>query len=239
MAIYNGITYIEHKDDTQMIDTPKHNYIRFRLGRLKHAVWLRNRKSSDKIYIDCYDKFILDNIQPGKTCMFGSAGYYLGDLVADLYIVEQWEIVKQIYPDALIVDERTEIADEYGATFSNFVVNNNKGDRFMHGGPTDYCIEYTKSMTDGCLFFYSFRDTQQIFNRLKVDQVAYFYNWASSLRDICGLYLLWHQFEFVQSEDGMYNELENPDTTNGNLKFVFQYNDDSYKINDQALVQCQ
>jgi len=236
MTIYNDIKYIEHKDDTPMINTDKHNYIRFRLGRLKHAVWLRNRKLSNEIYIDQYDKFILDNLQEGNTCMFGSAGYYMEDLITNLYVVEQWEIAKQIYDDVLVVNERDEISNEYGAIFNNFIVNNNKGDRFVEGGPTKHCIEYTRAMADGCLFFYSFRDTQQMFNRLKENQEIYFYKWARSLATICGLHLVWHKFDFVDTNDGSYNELENPDTTNGNLKFVFQYHTNTYQIDDSALL---
>ena len=60
---------ITHFSDHKMIDTDKHNYIRYRIGRLKHELWLRNRKRND-ITIDEYDKFIIDNLKTGKTCIF-------------------------------------------------------------------------------------------------------------------------------------------------------------------------
>ena len=51
---------IEHFTDYPMIDTDKHNYTRYRMGRLKHELWLRNRKNKNEIVIDEYDKFIID-----------------------------------------------------------------------------------------------------------------------------------------------------------------------------------
>jgi len=47
---------IEHFTDYPMIDTDKHNYTRYRMGRLKHELWLRNRKNKNEIIIDEYEK---------------------------------------------------------------------------------------------------------------------------------------------------------------------------------------
>ena len=93
-----------------MIETDTHNYIRYRMGRLKHQMWLRNRKRQD-IVIDTHDNFIVKNVKQGRTCIFGSSGYYLEDLIPELTVVEQWPIVKKFYPKAQIIKDRSEIAE--------------------------------------------------------------------------------------------------------------------------------
>ena len=60
-----------------------------------------------------------------------------------------------------------------------------------------------------------------------------FLNWAQSLKDICGLELVWHSIDFRKKQpdnNGFYDQLENPDTTNGNLKFWFVYKGDPWLI---------
>jgi hypothetical protein len=52
-----------------------------------------------------------------------------------------------------------------------------------------------------------------------------FLNWAQSLESM-GLQLVWHNIGFdrkLPDQNGYYDQLENPDTTNGNLKFWFVY----------------
>ena len=73
--------------------------------------------------------------------------------------------------------------------------------------------------------FYSFRDTQIHINRLTTDMESLFLTWAQGLESI-GLQLVWHSIDFdckVPDQNGYYDQLENPDTTNGNLKFWFVY----------------
>jgi len=46
--------------------------------------------------------------------------------------------------------------------------------------------------------------------------------------------LLWHDIRFAKKQKdgaGNYDIMENPDTTNGNIKFIFQLGDSSYTIN--------
>jgi len=46
------------------------------------------------------------------------------------------------------------------------------------------------------------------------------------LKHILGLELVWHSVDFTKKlpdSNGYYDQLENPDTTNGNLKFWFVY----------------
>lgn len=225
---------IEHLTDYPMLTSDKHNYIRYRIGRLKHQMWLRNRKRNH-IVIDTHDKFILDNLKPGKTCVFGSAGYYLEELIENLTVIEQWPIVKKFYPSAQIVEHRSQIAHNNGRTFDNFVVVNNRGDLACEiHTVADHISHYIKAMKPGCVFFYSFRDTQVVnWNRLTEDHYAYFFNFAMHIQRNYQLNLIWHDIKFADKHKdgaGNYDIMENPDTTNGNIKFVFQYQDKSHNI---------
>jgi len=211
----------------------KHNYIRYRIGRLKHNFWLKSRKSATTVYIDEYDNYVVKNLQSGSTCYFGSAGYYVEDIVSDLTVIETHPIVKEFYPDAIIIKERSEIGIHYPNKFDNFVVMNNRSDLWAtlyqndEGIPClqSYFIEYIKAMNLGCKFFYSFRDTQiPCWNRLNTDHYSYFYNFGLACKKI-GLKLIWHDIQFAEKNkqpDGSYDMLENPDSTNGNIKFIFE-----------------
>lgn len=225
---------IEHFDDYPMIDTDRHNYRRYRMGRLKHQIWLYNRKR-DTIVLDTHDKFILDNINQGKTCIFGSAGYYLEDVIPDLTVVEQWPIVKKFYPKVQIIKHRSEIAKNNGAVFDNFVVVNNRGDLLCElEGISEHIDSYTKAMKPGCLFFYSFRDTQVMnWNRLTTNHYKYFYDFGLQIQKEFGLNLIYHDIQFAKKNkdgEGNYDIWENPDTSNGNIKFVFEFKSKKKKI---------
>lgn len=218
---------IEHFSDYPMVQNDPHEYRRYRMGRLKHQLWLYNRKR-DGILLDTYDKFILDNIQKGNTCIFGSAGYYLEDLIPNLTVIEQWPIVKKFYPKAQIIKDRIEIAKNNGRIFDNFIVVNNRGDIWCElAGVEKHISSYVQSMRPGCLFFYSFRDTQIVnWNRLKENHRDYFYNFALNIQNRYNLNLICHDIKFakkVKDGAGNYDIWENPDTTNGNIKFVFEY----------------
>ena len=227
---------IEHFTDYPMVQNDSHDYRRYRMGRLKHQLWLYNRKRNE-IILDTHDKFILDNLQEGKTCVFGSAGYYLEDFISNLVVVEQWPIVKKFYPKAQIVNDRSEIAKQNGPVFDNFVVVNNRGDIWCELSVVEkHIASYVKAMKPGCLFFYSFRDTQIVgWNRLKQDHKEYFYNFAIDIEKKYNLNLLWHDIKFaIKEKDGAgnYDIWENPDTTNGNIKYVFEYKSNTKVIND-------
>ena len=54
----------------------------------------------------------------------------------------------------------------------------------------------------------------------------YYLDWALALEKRCDLKLVWHDINFARKmpdHNGYYDQLENPDTTNGNLKFWFVY----------------
>ncbi len=212
----------------------KTQYIRYRLGRLKHQYWLWNRKNTDKFIMDEYDYAILKNCQPGKTVFFASSGYYIKDAYPEIEVIEMHPVVKTFYNNVKIVSDRSELENAVGEKADNFAVINNRGDLWVTlDGLTKHFEHYISAMKPGCRFFYSFRDTQIIVNRLTVDIEAFMLDWALSLEKMHNLKLVWHSIEFPKKEpdsNGYYDMLENPDTTNGNLKFWFVYNGNEWNV---------
>lgn len=226
---------IENFNDYPMIshesEISKQNYKRYRFGRLKHEFWLKSRKDKNYVYLDHYDNFIIKNLQKGSTCYFCSSGYYVEDLVQDLTVIEMWPVVKAFYPKCKIISHRQELTNHYCKLFDNFVVINNRGDHWVDINGMKKNLEYYSStLKDAGLLFYSFRDTQiQGINRLKQDQEVLFKSMALDCKKF-GLNLIWSSIEF--SDKTFPNMLENPDTTNGNIKFIFQKKTDDYIINE-------
>lgn len=219
MKLVEQIYTDEHKTDF------KTQYIKYRAGRLKHQYWLWNRKRSEKV-VDQYDAAILKNCQSGTTAFFCSAGYYLKDLWPNIDSIEMHPVVSQFYKDVITVKGRRQLADSVQYKYDNFAVVNNRGDHWVSiNGLTQHLINYTSVLNDNARVFYSFRDTQIHYNRLVVDSEKYFESWANSLTSI-GLSLVWSDIAFpkkVKDGAGNYDAFENPDTTNGNLKFWFVY----------------
>jgi hypothetical protein len=224
MQLVEKIIPADHKTDF------KTRYIKYRAGRLKHQYWLWNRKSQNKI-VDEYDACILKNCQAGTTAFFASAGYYLKDIWPKIDSIETHSVVSEFYSDIIFTESRQKLPQFVPYHYDNFAVVNNRGDHWVDvSGLTDHIQNYSTVMNPGCRFFYSFRDTQIHFNRLTVDHYQYFLNWAQSLSSI-GLTLVWHDIQFRKKEkdgNGNYDGLENPDTTNGNLKFWFVYKGQSW-----------
>ena len=213
----------------------KTQYIRYRLGRLKHQYWLWNRKKQDHALIDEYDYKIINNCQQGQTVFFASSGYYLKDIYENIDVIEMHPIVKTFYPDTYICEDRSQLKEVYPHLVDNFAVVNNRGDIWTElENIAEYCKQYTQIMRAGCRFFYSFRDTQVVgFNRLTLDIEKYVLDWAKDLERTHDLKLVWHDINFkkkLPDINGYYDQLENPDTTNGNLKFWFVYKGDAWEI---------
>jgi len=219
MRLVEQIHTQEHKEDFQT------RYIKYRAGRLKHQYWLWNRKRTKKI-IDEYDAAILKNCKPGSIAFFASAGYYLREIWPHIDSIEMHPVVKEFYSDVILVTSRGNLQTEVSTRYDNFAVVNNRGDHWVDTtGLTQHLQDYTQILNPGARVFYSFRDTQIQYNRLKVDSVEYFLSWANSLTDI-GLTLVWSDINFkkkIKDGAGNYDAFENPDTTNGNLKFWFVY----------------
>lgn len=226
---------IEFFDQSHIRDDWKTQYIRYRLGRLKHQYWLDNRKNPTQAKIDEYDYRILQNCQPGHTVFFASSGYYLRDIWPEITAVEMHPVVKTFYPDAIICEHRKDLPQVLPNLADNFAVVNNRADIWTEiENVTTHCRYYTRVMRPGCRFFYSFRDTQIVdVNRLKVNMEAYFLDWAKSLKQELDLDLVWYNIDFqrkIPDKNGCYDMLENPDTTNGNLKFMFVYRGTPWQV---------
>jgi len=223
---------IENFDQATLRTDWKTQYRRYRTGRLKHQYWLENRRSSTAL-VDEYDYSILQNCQPGHTVFFSSAGYYLKDIWPEITVVEMFPVVQTFYPNSIYVEDRSQICSRV-APIDNFACVNNRAEMWCTvDGLTQHFEHYVKAFNPGCRVFYSFRDTQMWVNRLTTDLEDHFLSWAHGLHKL-GLRLVWHSIEFprkVPADDGSYNLLENPDTTNGNLKFWFEYQGNDWKPN--------
>lgn len=206
---YNDLTKVNNND--------KIDYLKYRTGKIKHELWLKSRKS-DSVYITAYDQCILDNLQPGSTGIFGSAGYYLEDCVDNLTVIEKDAIVKKFYPKAVIVKERGEIGKLFPRHFNNFIVTNNRSDMWTDGeGIVNHIKKYKEAMATGCVFFYSIRDTQFTpWNRLKINHYKMFVGLAKQIEQ-AGFECIQTQIDFANGDGN-----ENPDTTNGNIRYIFK-----------------
>lgn len=206
-------------------------YFRYRAGRLKHQYWLMNRKR-DHAVIDSYDHKIIQNCQPGHSVFFASAGYYIRDIYPDVTVIEMHPVIKTFYPDAIICTDRSSLST-LDIRADNFAVVNNRADHWVTiEGLRQHLYNYTRIMNPGCRVFYSFRDTQIHVNRLTTDLRQHFLSWATDLADL-GLQLVWHDIQFparLPDHNGWHDLAENPDTTNGNLKFWFVYRGDSWEV---------
>lgn len=222
---------IESFDHATMLTDWKTQYRRYRTGRLKHQYWLENRKSKTA-FVDEYDYRILQNCKPGHTVFFSSAGYYLKDIWPEITVAEMFPVVQTFYPDSIYVSSRTELVDKVQLA-DNFACVNNRAEMWCSvDGLTDHFREYIKIFRPGCRVFYSFRDTQMWVNRLKVDLEDHFLTWAHDLKKL-DLQLVWHDIQIPPKQpdnNGCYDVLENPDTSNGNLKFWFEYKGNDWNV---------
>jgi hypothetical protein len=219
MQLVEQIQPDQHRQDF------KTQYIKYRVGRLKHQYWLWNRKRTHKL-VDWYDAAIIKNCQPGRTAFFSSAGYYLQDIWGNVDSIELHPVTKKFYSGCIVVSGRQNLDLQVPHRYDNFAVVNNRADHWVTvDGLTEHMINYSKILNPGARVFYSFRDTQIIFNRLTVNHQQYFLDWACGLT-ARGFELIWHDLQFAvktPDDNGCYDGLENPDTTNGNLKFWFVY----------------
>jgi hypothetical protein len=196
------------------------DYIHYRVGNIKHELWLKSRKDKNNVYIDSYDDYILENMQFGNTGIYGSAGYYLEDLIKNLTVFENKKIVKTFYPKAIIVKERKEIGEQFPNYFDNFIVTNHREDLWVSRQKLidTHIKDYKTAMKNGCLFFYTIRDTQITpWNRLKENHYNYFLKLAKDIESQLGFKCLHSTIDFANGDGN-----ENPDTTNGNIKFLFK-----------------
>jgi len=217
---------IEFHIKTEQKEDFKTDYIHYRLGRIKHELWLMNRKRKEKILYED-DKRILENCKEGRTLFFDSAGYYIKDLYPELEIdvVESRKVVKKFYPNCIFMSRKD--LPSIGKKYDNVIITNSRADAWVNLNTlSEYFSIYSCVMNQDCRFFYSFRDTQTLgFNRLKIDMKKFFLDWAKKLIQTHQLKLIYHDIEFPKkiSHDGIYDLTENPDVINGNIKLTFIY----------------
>lgn len=225
MRLVEQIVQNEHKSDFRT------RYIKYRSGRLKHQYWLWNRKRPTKV-VDSYDAAILEQCKPGKIAFFSSSGYYLKDIWPEIDSIELYSVVSEFCKNVITVSSRKDLHTQVTHKYDNFAVVNNRSDHWVTvDGLTEHLLDYSSILNDGARVFYSFRDTQILYNRLTVNAPDYFLNWAISLEKY-GYRLVWSDIRFEEKikEHDTYSPMENPDTTNGNLKFWFEYKGNSWKI---------
>lgn len=219
MRLVEQIYPDDHKTDFRT------RYVKYRAGRIKHQYWLWNRKTRHKV-VDLYDRAILENCAPGRTAFFCSAGYYLKDIWPEIDSIEMHPVVQEFYPDVKVIDDRSTMYQTLAVKYDNWAVVNNRGDHWVDlSGLAEHINCYRQCLNPGGRLFYSFRDTQIIYNRLKFHGPSMFLQWARDLQCL-DLDLVWHQVQFppkIPDAEGGYDLHENPDTVNGNLKFWFVY----------------
>ena len=77
--LHSKMKIVKHcKELTRKTMDKKTEYLRYRVGKIKHELWLKSRKTNN-VYLTSYENYILEKLQPGATAIFGSAGYYLED----------------------------------------------------------------------------------------------------------------------------------------------------------------
>tara|TARA_B100000424_G_scaffold102457_1_gene77112 strand:+ start:616 stop:1284 length:669 start_codon:yes stop_codon:yes gene_type:complete len=217
---------VEYHDKEKFKDDFKTNYLRYRLGRIRHEIWLKNRKQKRKL-LDKYDNLILENCKSGKITYFNSAGYYIADLYPDknIEVIENDPIVKKFYPKCITANRQNTGLD----LTDNFIVTNCRSDHWNTlEGFTEHFKKYTSYMKPGCRFFYSMRDTQLLgINRFKENVEQKIINWAHSLKHI-QLTLVMFKIEIPKRQS--MDTKENPDTANGNIKLAFVYDGEPWSV---------
>lgn len=215
---------ISRYSDANFHSTFRNLYIKWKFGKPKHKYYVHNRKSKDKI-LDYYDKYILDNIQPGVTIAFDCAGYYLDGIVDNLIVVDLDPIVKVWYPNAVIYDNNHAVTHLYN-TADNFIVNNTIKLRWK---TFDEFSEFWKTsrqfLRHESQIFFSFRDIFIFHNRLKFKFSDLLSNWLCEMQQY-GFDVNQYTYDKLPVTEHMTDLEKIPeieDMNNGNVKIHWTY----------------
>lgn len=199
-------------------------YTRWKFSKPKHNYYVRNRHS-DTIILDEYDKYIVDNLNPGHTITYDGAGYYLSPAVENLTVVELVPLVLKWYPTAIIDTGKDSVEHLYG-TADNFIVNNTIRLRWKTFDEyTEYWKFQTRFFKPGTRVFFSFRDIFIFHNRLKYNFSSLLQAWLLSMEFI-GFKLIYYRYDKIRIDDALsdYTTLpEVDDMINGNVKIHWEY----------------
>jgi hypothetical protein len=212
--------------DGPIIPSFRNQYTMLKFGKPKHRYYLRNRYSNE-IVLDQYDKYLIENCQPGHTIYYDSSGYYMAGVLDNLTVVELKPIVLKWYPEALIDDGSNDSAIQaLHGTADNFIINNTIRLRYRtFEYYTNYWRHQTRFFKPGAQVFYSFRDIFIHHNKLKHPFSQVLQNWLTEM-DTHGFKLVNCVREIIPITADM-TELhiipEVTDMVNGNVKLHWEY----------------
>ena len=211
-------------DDSKLRDNFKTNYIRWRFSKAKHNYYVKNRRSNN-IVLDNYDKYIVENLKPGKTFTYDSAGYYLDPVVDNLTVIELVPIVSIWYPRVVIETDRGSVDHLYNQA-DNFIIINTVRLRWKTFNEyTEYWKYQSRFFKPGAHIFFSFRDIFIFHNRLKYKFSDLLGSWLNSMEDN-GFKLINLSHTLINTTDQMqdYTHLQEiDDLINGNVKIHWEY----------------
>ena len=199
-------------------------YTKWKFGKPKHRYYVQGRRSNLPV-LDDYDWYILNNLIPGKTIAYDTAGYYLDSVIDDLVVVELNPIVLRWYPKA-IINTSPEVLLPYYGTADNFIINNTIKLRWKtFDDYTNFWLAQQVFFKPGTQIFFSFRDIFIFHNRLKYKFSDLLAQWLSSMEKH-GFSLIRLTHDLIQVTDHM-NKLDNipeiNDMVNGNIKIHWRY----------------
>jgi hypothetical protein len=199
-------------------------YRLWKFGKPKHNYYMRNRKSS-VLTFDQYDKYIIENLKPGKTIIYDSAGYYLDEAVDDLVIIELNPTAKKIYPKVLL-DTGPDSVKQHYYQADNFIVNNTIQLRWKtFEDYTRYWKFQTRFLKPGAQIFFSFRDIFIFHNRLKYHLSELVVEWLEQMT-AHGFVLNNLDHKLIAIDDTLVDLSHLPevaDMINGNIKIHWTY----------------
>lgn len=199
-------------------------YRLWKFGKPKHNYYMRNRKS-DVLIFDQYDKYIIENLKPGKTVIYDSAGYYLDEVVDDLVMVELNPVAQKIYPTVLL-DTGPESVKQHYHQADNFIVNNTIQLRWKtFDDYTAYWKFQTRFFKPGTQIFFSFRDIFIFHNRLKYHLSELVVEWLEHMKTY-GFVLNRLDHKLIAIDDTLVELAHLPevaDMINGNVKIHWTY----------------
>lgn len=199
-------------------------YTKWKFGKPKHNYYVQGRRSQTPV-LDSYDYYIINNLQPGRTITYDTAGYYLDSVIDDLVVIELNPIVLRWYPKA-IINTGPLVLEPYYGTADNFIVNNTIKLRWKtFEDYTKFWLAQQVFFKPGTQIFFSFRDIFIFHNRLKYKFSDLLSTWLSSMEQH-GFKLINLTHDIIPITEHMDNLDDMPEITdmvNGNIKIHWRY----------------
>lgn len=210
--------------DTTFVENYRNRYTRWKFGKPKHNYYVKNRRSKVKVF-DYYDKYIIDNLGPGNTVAFDTAGYYLDGVVDNLTVIDLDPIVRSWYPQAVIFKEEKDVEHLYHSA-DNFIVNNTIRLRWKtFDEHAEFWIQARRFLKPGCQVFFSYRDIFIFHNRLKYNFSKLLADWLPAMEQH-GFYVKKYSYDPIpvtKQQTELHQVPEIVDMVNGNVKIHWEY----------------